>query len=218
MADLILFRNRTEAGNRLAERLAEYADARPIILALPRGGVPVGYQVAQKLHAPLEVIVVRKIGEPNNPEFGIGAVAEGDTLILDQELIETLGTDSTAITNLISQEKTELMRRVQVYRGGRPLPSLRNQTIILVDDGLATGITARGAITAVKKQQPRQLILATPVGAADTVQALQKEVDQLVCLATPANFAAVGTWYEQFDQTEDEEVVKLLHQANTFRK
>lgn len=212
----MVFENRQEAGKKLAVQLLKYRGEDPYVLAMPRGGVPIGYEVAQVLQVPLDVIVVRKIGLSGNPEFGIGAIAEGGIKILDQTTIEVLGIDDSEIEGTVQLEEEELKRRVKTYRGEQSLPDLKNRTAILVDDGMATGITARAAIEAVKKLNPQKIVLATPVCALDTAESLKKQVDEVLCLAAPAEFMAVGIWYKDFAQVSDEEVVDLLSKANEF--
>lgn len=209
----MVFENRQEAGKQLATQLIKYREKKPFILAMPRGGVPIAYEIAHTLHAPLDVIVVRKIGLSGNREFGIGAIAEGGVEILDQTTTRVLGIDADEIKDTIDLEEVELNRRVKVYRDGKPLPDLKNKTVILVDDGMATGITARAAIEAVKKLNPKEIILASPVCALDTTESLQNRVDGIVCLATPAEFSAVALWYKNFIQVTDEEVVNLLKKS-----
>lgn len=207
------FRDREEAGRLLAGRLREYVDETPIVLALPRGGVAVGYEVAQALGAPLDVMVVRKLGVPWHPELGMGALAEGGALYLNQEVLGSTDVGPEEIQQVIAEETRELKRRVQRYRGGRPLLDVRGRTVVLVDDGLATGGTARAAIRALRGFGARTLILAIPVAAAETAEALREEVDTLVCVQEPANLWAIGTWYDDFHQMTDEEVLVLLDQA-----
>ena len=205
-----VFRDRAEAGQRLAEQLERYKDENPIVLALPRGGVPVGYEVARALGAQFDVFVVRKLGAPFQPELGIGAIAPGGVLVLDQETIRTLGITDDEIERIVEQEKAEMERRLQRFRGDRPFPNLHDHTIILVDDGLATGVTAYSAVRALRQMHPRKIVLAVPVCAAQTARALSDEVAELVCLSAPADFGAVGIWYRNFEQTSDEEVVRLV--------
>jgi predicted phosphoribosyltransferase len=204
------FLDRRDAGRQLAARLAPYRDKQPIVLALPRGGVVVGYEVARALDASLDVVVARKLGAPHHPEFGIGAIAEGNARVVDETAVRALGISETAVERVEAQERPELERRIRLYRGDRPLPDLRNRTAIVVDDGLATGVTARAAIEGIRSQRPRWLVLAVPVCAQETAQALRAMVDEVVCVATPADFLAVGAWYSNFEQTSDEEVQALL--------
>ena len=204
-----MFDDRHDAGKQLAERLKKYND-HSIILALPRGGVLVGYEVAKVLKVPLSVVVVRKLGAPHNPEFGIGAIAEEDVVILDQQTIEYLGITADEIAAVTKREKKELQRRVAVYRCGKSLPDLEGKRVILVDDGLATGVSAKAAITSIQKHSPKELIFASPVCAHDTAEILRSEVDALICVFTPLDLEAIGLYYRNFHQVSDEEVVRLL--------
>lgn len=206
----MVFENRQEAGKKLGSELLKFRDQNPFVLAMPRGGVPIGVEVAEILHAPLEVIIVRKIGLSGNREFGIGAIAEGDIKVLDNATLEALGIDDEELADTIELEEQELKRRVQIYRNGKQLPNLTGKTAILVDDGMATGITAKAAIKAVKKLTPKKIILATPVCALDTVESLKNLVDEAICLAAPFEFSAVGLWYRNFTQVSDQEVIDLL--------
>lgn len=209
----MLFRDRADAGRRLAEELTRYRDEAPLVLALPRGGVVVGYEVARALGASLDIIVARKLGAPYQPELGIGAVAPGDVRVLDDAAIHLLGISKAQIEQTVAEERREVERRLQCYRGDRPLPYLGGRTVILVDDGLATGVTARAAIQAIRRQAPRRLVLAVPVCPPETAEALRPLVDDLVALSTPPDFHAVGLWYETFAQTTDDEVIALLERA-----
>ncbi|MBI2195521.1 MAG: phosphoribosyltransferase [Candidatus Levybacteria bacterium] len=204
-----MFEDRNKAGAQLAEQLKEYKGD-SIVLALPRGGVVIGFEIAKALKVPLDVIVVRKIGAPHNPELGIGAVSESNTKVLDGSAIKLLGIPRRVISEMIRREKEELRRRVAVYRNNKPLKTLKNRTVIIVDDGLATGATARAAIRAVKKHKPKQLIFAAPVCESNTARGIEHLVDKILCIEAPSNFAAVGQWYRNFEQVSDEEVVALL--------
>lgn len=205
-----LFEDRKAAGEALGRRLFQYADENPVILALPRGGVPVGYEIAKLLHAPLAIIAARKIGLPHHPEFGIGAISENNSAVFDEQTLASLGLSIKDVRDVIEQEKKELKRRVAVYRGTTDQPHISGRTVIVVDDGLATGVTARAAIQAVKKLHPKKIIYASPVCAHDSAQQLQGLVDDVICLATPLDFSAVGLWYHHFDQVTDQEVIALL--------
>lgn len=207
------FRNRADAGRRLAGRLAAYRDADPIVLALPRGGVPVGYEIACALDAPLDVFIARKLGAPGQPELGIGAVAQGGGRILNRRLIEHLGISEDYVERVTRKEEMEVERRLRLLCGDRPEPEVRGRTVILVDDGLATGVTARAAIESLRDRDPRRLVLAIPVCAAQTAAGILPEVDALVALKTPSDLHAIGLWYENFEQTPDEEVIVLLERA-----
>ncbi len=212
-----MFDDRSNAGRQLAEKLKEIKYKNLLILALPRGGVPIGYEVAQVLHAPLDVIVARKVGLPWNPELGIGAIAPG-VQIVDETSLKSRDLTRTDLKNIIEQEQEELKRRILLYRGNEELPNVTGKTVILVDDGLATGITARAAIKAIQQLKPAKLILAVPVGASETVTLLKELVDELICLEIPPHFYAVSTFYRRFPQVSDEEVIGLLrssHQNNS---
>lgn len=209
----MIFRDRRDAGQQLARRLGELHEENPIVLALPRGGVVVGYEVARALGAPLDVIVARKLGAPGNPEFGFGAIAPGGVRFLDERTVGWIGVSEEQIEKIIAKETEEMERRLRSYRGERPLPDLEHRTAILVDDGLATGVTVRAAIRAIRKREPRRLVLAVPVSAPDTARAVRLEVDELICLETPAGFMAVGQYYLDFGQTTDREVIELLERA-----
>lgn len=208
------FRDREDAGRRLGERLRGYRDEDPVIFALPRGGVPVGYEISRALEAPLDIFVSRKLGAPGHEEFGIGAVAQGGVRILNEEAIEALSIPEEYIERVSAEETGEIERRLNLLRGKeRPEPEVGGRTAILVDDGLATGVTARAAVEALRLREPRRLVLAVPVCAAQTAQTLRSEVDELVCLETPSELMAIGFWYEDFYQVPDEEVVELLENA-----
>jgi predicted phosphoribosyltransferase len=209
-----LYHDRTEAGRVLAERLAPYAN-RPdvIVLALPRGGVPVAYEVARALHAPLDVFLVRKLGVPGQEELAMGAVATGGVRVLNDQVVRALRIPNSVIDAVAAWEQEELERRERLYRGDRPPPDVRGKTVILVDDGLATGSTMLAAVKALRQQQPARIVVAVPVAAPDTCELLRGEVDDIVCAVTPEPFYAVGMWYEDFSQTTDEEVRELLAQG-----
>jgi len=205
------FRDRREAGKALAKELA-FLKGRPdvVILAIPRGGVVIGYQVAQELGLPLDVYITRKIGAPYNPELALGAVASDGSVVLDDDLVQRLGVSSDFIDREIEQQQKEIQRRLGKYRGAREPTDLAGKTVVLVDDGVATGATTLVTIRALKKQPLARLILAIPVGPPDTIARLSTEADQVVCLSTPEPFWAVGAFYLVFDQTSDEEVTQLL--------
>ena len=208
------FRDRSEAGRRLAELLAQYA-GRPdvLVLALPRGGVPVGFEVARALGAPLDVFVVRKLGVPGHEELAFGAVATGDARVLNAEVVRRIGIDDETIESLSAEARREVERRERLYRGDRPPPDVREKTAILVDDGLATGATMRAAVAALREQHPSRIVVAVPTGSPETCQELAAEADSVVAVTTPEPFLAVGFWYEDFSQTTDDEVRALLAEA-----
>lgn len=206
----MLYKDREDAGRKLAQELDVYKDENPIIIALPRGGVTIGYEVAKMLNARLDVMVVRKIGAPSQPEFGIGAIAPNEILILNTEAISYLRTSKIEIEQIIEQETAEMQRRINLYRGDKPPLDLSEKTVILVDDGLATGVSAKAAILSIKQMNPKKIILAVPVSSPDTADKFRKEVDELVCLHEPVGFYAVGAYYDNFDQVTDEEVINLL--------
>ncbi len=213
------FKDRVEAGRQLADALSKYANRHDVVvLALPRGGVPVGFEVAQALHAPLDVFLVRKLGVPRHPELAMGAIASGGVRVLSEDVIAQLGIPRTAVEQVAVRERLELERRDRLYRGDRRLPMLRDRTVILVDDGLATGATMEAAIEAVRVYQPARVVVAAPVCAKDSAARLQRIADEVVCAQTPEPFQAVGLWYERFDQTTDDEVIALLRQASAFAR
>jgi putative phosphoribosyl transferase len=209
------FRNRTEAGFLLAKKLAAYAN-RPdvLVLALPRGGVPVGFEVAKALHAPLDVVIVRKLGTPGQEELAMGAITSGGVRVLNDRVVQAFGISESEIDSVAAKEQEELERRERLYRGRRAAPAIRNRTVILVDDGIATGTTIRVAIAALKTQSPSRLVVAVPVAPLSTCEELREEVDEVVCLLSPGEFWAISLWYQNFPQTSDEEVCNLLGRAN----
>ena len=198
------FEDREDAGRRLAERLARYRDEHPGVFALPRGGVPVGYEISRSLGAPLDVFVARKLGAPGQPEFGIGAVAPGGVRVLNGNVVERLGIPADYLEMVTRRETAEVERRLRHFRGDRSESEVWGRTVILVDDGLATGVTARAAVEALRRLGPRRLVLAAPVCAAQTAELLGPEVDELVCLEAPPVLGAIGFWYRDFSQTSDE--------------
>ena len=205
------FSNRREAGRELARLLPS---ARPsddvVVLALPRGGVPVAFEIARALGAPLDVFLVRKLGTPGHPELAMGAIASGGIRVLNDEVVQALGIPPHLIDAVTEREQSELERRASAYQHGRPFPSLRNRTVVLVDDGLATGSTMKAAVQAVKQHEPARVIVAVPVGAPETCRALREIADEVICARTPAHFSAIGEWYRDFAQTTDDEVTALL--------
>lgn len=208
------FVDRIQAGQQLAAKLELDQLNSAVVLALPRGGVLVGFQIAQQLNLPLDVLVVRKIGAPGNPEYGLGAIAEQGVQILDQERLTTYGINQAVLDATIKQEQAELRRRCQKYRPDRELPNLSNQTVVLVDDGVATGVTVRVAIKLLRdKLQAKVIILAIPVCATDTAVELKSLVDEFICLYATPHLYTIGQFYQYFDQTSDEQVVSLLAKA-----
>jgi putative phosphoribosyl transferase len=213
-----IFRNRVEAGRRLAEKLAHYANQPSVlVLAMPRGGVPVGFEVAKALRVPLDVFVVRKLGTPGRPELAMGAIATGGIRVLNQEVIGGLSISAAMIDAVTADETRELERRELAYRSGYSLPEIRGKEVILIDDGIATGSTVRAAVRALKAQHPARLIIAVPVAAGSAYRELRPEADELVALMTPEEFYGVGEWYEDFSQTSDEQVTDLLRQAKSWQ-
>ena len=211
------FLNRRDAGRQLAAKLAGYSnDPGVLVLGLPRGGVPVAYEVARALHAPLEVFVVRKLGVPGHRELAMGAIASDGTRILNMDVIKALGIVPADLESVAASELLELERQQRIYRGNAPLPKLSERTIIVVDDGLATGSTMRAAVGALRQSMPARIIVAVPVAAAETVRRLREEADAVICLSAPPDFHAVSTWYEDFSQTSDEEVRDSLRRAAGF--
>lgn len=209
------FRDRADAGRRLAQSLQHLRADRPVVLALPRGGVVVGYEVARALEAPLDVVVVRKVGAPFQPEFGVGAIVDGEhpEVVLDEEVIRHAGIDRQELEEQIERERAELRRRERLYRAARAPVEVSGKTVIVVDDGIATGSSVRAALRALRRAGPRRLVLATPVAPPQTINALRAEADEVVCLLEPPWFQAVGQFYDNFEQTTDEEVIELLRRA-----
>ena len=208
------FRDRADAGRYLGEALSTYAGRDDVVvLALPRGGVPVGFEVALTLEAPLDVFVVRKLGVPGHEELAFGAIASSGARILNRDVIRHLGLTSDAIDAVSERERAELTRRERLYRGDRPDRTLTDKTVILVDDGLATGASMRAAVVAVRAQSPARIVVAVPTAALDTCAALSAEVDELVSPLRPENFYAVSLWYDRFEQVSDDEVRTLLKRA-----
>jgi predicted phosphoribosyltransferase len=207
----MIFRDRRDAGRRLAQLLRAYAhEPQALVLALPRGGVPVAFEVAQALHAPLDLFLVRKLGVPGHEELAMGAIATGGVRVLNDEVVQMLNISDELIDAVTAKEQKELARRERAYRGQRPAPDVRGRTVILVDDGLATGSTMRAAAAALRLQQPARIVIAVPVASASTCEELRAEVDEVVCASTPEPFQAVGFWYQDFSQTTDEEIRALM--------
>jgi len=209
-----MFSDRRDAGVQLASRLKEYK-GRPgvLALALPRGGVATGYEIAHYLNVPLDIVIVRKIGFPGQPELGIGAVSETGTVVLNESIISTYGVPKDYIEREISKQEKEISRRVELYRKGKRLPSLEGKTIILVDDGVATGATMKAAITTLKEEKLKKLIVALPVAPAGMADEIEQMADTFICIETPFDFMAVGAYYHDFTQVSDEEVVDLLERS-----
>jgi predicted phosphoribosyltransferase len=214
MRTVTRFRDRSDAGRQLAARLEEYRDnAGTIVLALPRGGVPVGAEIARELGAPLDVFVVRKLGVPGHEELAMGALATGGARVLNREVVARIRISPEQLERVTVREREEVARRERLYRGDRPAPDLRGQIVIVVDDGLATGATMRAAVAALRQQDPERIVVAVPTGSADTCDDLRSHADEVVCLVTPDPFLAVGFWYDDFGQVSDDEVRSLLGAA-----
>jgi putative phosphoribosyl transferase len=213
------FSDRTDAGRYLATKLVAYQGrADLLVLALPRGGVPVGFEVALALHAPLDVFIVRKLGVPGHEELAIGAISSGGAKVLDEYLIRELGITDEELSRVIAREERELERRELEYRGNKPPVSVKGHTVILVDDGLATGYTMRAAVAALKLEGAAQTVVGVPVAPLETCDSFRSEVDEIVCATTPEPFLAVGLWYRDFSQTTDEDVRELLARANSLSR
>jgi predicted phosphoribosyltransferase len=210
----MLFADRVEGGKRLvgelARRLPRLRDEDPLVLAIPRGGVPVGYEVARAINAPLDLFIARKLGAPGHEELGIGAVAPGGTRFLDVDAIRALGVSDAYIEEVTQKELAELERRLRRFRGDRPPARMAGRSVVLVDDGLATGVTALASLAALRLEHPRRLVFAAPVCSIEGAQSVARQADDVVCVATPDRFFGVGAWYHDFTQTTDEEVVELL--------
>ena len=212
---MAIFKDRRDAGRKLAQYLTRYTN-RPdvVVLALPRGGVPVAFEVAGALHTPLDIFLVRKLGLPGHEELAMGAIASGGLRVLNEDIVGALNIPDAVVEAVARRERAELERRERAYRGGRPPLDVRGKTVILVDDGLATGSSMRAAVAGLRAQQPAQVVVAVPTAAPETCEAFENEVDDVVCAVTPQPFFSVGTWYDDFSQTSDEEVRRLLEEAS----
>jgi putative phosphoribosyl transferase len=209
-----MFNDRTDAGIQLASRLKEYKDKEGVIvLALPRGGVVTGYEISQHLNAPLDIVIVRKVGFPGQPELGIGAVSETGSIVLNDYIISGYGVSKEYIEREVSRQKEEIARRVKLYRKGKWLSGLKGKTIILVDDGVATGATMKTAITTLKEEKLNKIVVALPVAPSSVAEEIETMVDEFICIKTPFDFMAVGSYYNNFTQVSDEEVVELLRRS-----
>ncbi len=214
----MIYQDRREAGKLLARSLERFAGrADIVVLALPRGGVPVGLEVAEALGAPLDVFIVRKLGVPGHEEYAMGAVASGGVIVLNEEATRSLGIPASMIEAVAAREQREIARRDRLYRGTRPPLDVRDKTIIIVDDGLATGSTMRAAVEALRDRSPKRIVVAVPVGAASTCRQLREIADEVICPSTPEPFDAVGLWYANFEQTSDAEVRDLLDRSASLR-
>ncbi|HEU4404678.1 MAG TPA: phosphoribosyltransferase [Polyangiaceae bacterium] len=218
MGKRVYFDDRRDAGRQLALKLSAYAGARPLVLGLPRGGVPVAYEVARALSAPLDVFVVRKLGVPDNEELAMGAVASGGALVVNDEVVERFGIPAEVVARAAEVERGEVERRERAFRGGRPMPDLRRRTVLLVDDGLATGATMRAAVSALRKMKPARLVVAVPISDPDVCDEFRHLADDAVCAVTPEPLFSVGLWYRDFTQTGDDEVRELLARAALERE
>lgn len=207
----MIFKDRKDAGKQLAEKLTRYRDkADLIVLGLPRGGVTVAYEIARALNCPLDILIVRKIGFPGNPELAAGAISETDTVVLNEDIVVAYGVSRAYLDRETARQKEEIARRITLYRGGKGVPPLAGKTVILVDDGVATGATAKAAISTLKQEKIAKLVVALPVATQEAEREIAPTVDEWVCLQTPAGFMAVGNYYYDFTQVEDEDVVAML--------
>ncbi|AKB53521.1 MULTISPECIES: phosphoribosyltransferase [Methanosarcina] len=214
---MALFEDRVDAGKKLAKELSKYANRSDVlILALPRGGVPVAFEVAKELNVKMDVFIVRKLGVPGNEELAMGAISSDNVLVLNEDIVKSFQIPERVINMVAENELKELKRRERTYRGDRPKPEISGSTVILVDDGLATGATMRAAASAIKTKNPAKIVVAVPTGAPDTCEIFKKEVDEVICMATPEPFYGVGAWYGNFSQTTDEDVCELLDKARAL--
>jgi len=214
---MTFFSDRAEAGKQLASALSNFADKNAIVLAIPRGGVVVGYEISKPLRLPLDVIIPRKIGAPDNPELAIGAMTEDGTIILDKSLVSYLGVSEGYIKAESERQKHEINRRLKMYRQNEPYPNLKGKDVIIVDDGIATGSTMKAALASVKNRGAKSVTIAVPVGPPSTIEDLKRQADSVVCLNMPEYFGAIGQFYGDFNQTTDEEVIELLKQSRQDR-
>lgn len=211
------FRDRRDAGQQLAQELAEYANRKDVIvLGLPRGGVPVAFEVAKALEAPLDVFVVRKLGAPGNPELAMGAIASGDVRVMNEGVVDRLAISDGSIEQVVEKEREKLQKRGEIYRGARPEGELGGKTVILVDDGLATGATMRAAVSALQEHDPEKIVMTVPTAPPETCAELEEMVDKSICLTMPRPFFGVGGAYQDFSQTTNEEVRDFLERADEF--
>lgn len=208
-----MFKDRRDAGRRLAQRIEGIKEADLFILAVPRGGVVVAFEVVKALGAPMDLIIPRKLGAPGNPELAIGAVTQDGTIVLNHDIVQELGVPKSFIDQEAAEQVKEIERRMKKYRGDAPPPQLAGRTVVLIDDGIATGATIRAAVQSVRRSRPKRLIIAVPVAPPSAVQSLEKDADEVVALETPEWFMAIGQFYENFDQTSDEEVIDLMAKA-----
>lgn len=214
---MTFFNDRVDAGKKLAKELSKYANRSDVlILALPRGGVPVAFEVAKELNVKMDVFIVRKLGVPGNEELAMGAIASDNILVLNEDVIRSFQIPERVIDKVAENELKELGRRERAYRGDRPKPEIKGMTVILIDDGLATGATMRAAAAALKTKNPAKIVVAVPTAARDTCEFFGREVDEVICVATPEPFYGVGAWYEDFSQTTDKEVCELLDKARAL--
>ncbi len=215
---MALFKDRLDAGRKLAKKLSKYANRSDIlVLGLPRGGVPVAFEVAKELNVKMDVFVVRKLGVPGNEELAMGAIASDNIIVLNEDIVRSFHISKQVIDAVAARELRELERRERIYRGKRPKPSISGSTVILIDDGLATGATMSAAASAIKTKNPTKIVIAVPTGAPDTCRSFEGKVDEIICVSTPEPFYSVGAWYEDFGQTTDEEVCELLDKATDFQ-
>ncbi|MEM1946365.1 MAG: phosphoribosyltransferase [Candidatus Caldarchaeum sp.] len=212
----MLFHDRVDAGRRLAKQLKKKVRGDCIVLAVPRGGVVVGFEVARELNCPLDVVISRKIGAPGQPELAVGALAEDGTVFVDEEIANVVGVSEEYVRRKAGEEDREVKRRAEAYRGGRPMPDLRGKTVVLVDDGLATGLTMKAAVHMARNSGAEKVIVAVPVSPPETVEKLNKLADEVVCLETPSEFYAIGQFYDRFEQLSDEEVKEILRKSRAM--